>query len=855
MEVPARFSRETTFLLSSSRNGRILVHNVTGSECFFYQELKQTQDVRCLNLAGPYLVSAVHHGRMKRWKLESNSLKFEFDTQTERDFCCFDLDKSFDVSSNGKIVFGMSDQQKNMILAERLEDYDDSDIGKEDSDSKEIDGDLESSKTNRDRISVLRGHEDIICSIRYAKGQNRLFSAGKDHALIVWNLQKMNVERILAMHHKGDIFSLEILGGGAVVLSGGKDRKVKAVRAVGTPVDMEPWDERETSMSVYGILKETQNSIFCFGKDSLKIWKWDLSDFLQKENLLESESFQSQKDSIWDRPQSQDSDILSQDIVQIESSEADVQSDADIQISSGAHVYGTETIGLPKDYSLPDPIPHMGDNNNNDEEQDQEEDPSDLQNLTHKIFSKKLLETFNLNQSKTEPIRLTDSTPTVLNKPHAGLKKSNRVSKLIKSGTVELRPQPTIKKRGHKRSHTDQIMSLRPTDKQKKFNLFTPRKLEEQLEQELTPINEFEDVASFKSQVVQLLTSVRQKNTLGVDLLLKSQARGIQAITKVKKELGLRDNEIESLQDEVYKITDDFIDKYYDLKEDQNDQIDTMMESLLLKLGQGQRNMALAEELGAEAKSLRQDNQTLKFKNVEMETRVLQLELRETQRNLEQRRQLALTVERKLGKCLGVKKKLESWTDFTQTNSHDVLEAESSLQKSTSINENNRMEARVRLKSKYAEYLFEYLNELLTELQEFHQNQTQLESENSSQHFSEENNLGSRFSKRGEPSVFSSKRKFPRLEAFEKKFEQNLDEIKALSKRIDELSSLKIELEIEKEEFDIAFAELNLKYSEALQSNERVKKKIKRVKAVPQGAPELSGEQLCLKLIAMIEQI
>ena len=221
---------------------------MSSEEMSLHQTLEQQGDVRCVNMSGNFLLTAVHHGFVKKWKLNINNNKFYFEKYSQNEFCCFDLDKSITVSANCETVFGMNDKSKNQILVEDME--------------------------NSGKARELIGHTDIITCLVYSKKFKMLFSGDKDNNLIKWNLTTMSKEKIFENLHQSDIFSLELALNQNFIVTGGKDKTAKLI-------DCQSFDQKAEvtfENSIYGITCR-DSRVYCYGKNSLNILEWDITQF------------------------------------------------------------------------------------------------------------------------------------------------------------------------------------------------------------------------------------------------------------------------------------------------------------------------------------------------------------------------------------------------------------------------------------------------------------------------------------------------------------------------------------------------------------------------------------------------
>jgi WD40 repeat protein len=239
-----------------------------------HQTLKQGSDIRCINIFDSGFISSVHHGKVSRWTFSSEDNQFVFSKFSNFKFCCFDLDKSFAISSDGRVCFGMNDEHKTRILVEDLEQE-----GKQEE---------------------LLGHFDIITALVYDSEKKKLFSTGKDKSLIKWDLEKLFQEKsegsesvfLEKQHsnlHLGDIFTLESTSDYRYLMSGGKDKEVKLVEAQELTV-IACFD---TKMAIYGIV-ERMGMIYFYGKNAKSIGRWDVTENV-REKLPESPKIETKK--------------------------------------------------------------------------------------------------------------------------------------------------------------------------------------------------------------------------------------------------------------------------------------------------------------------------------------------------------------------------------------------------------------------------------------------------------------------------------------------------------------------------------------------------------------------------------
>ena len=140
----------------------------------------------------------------------------------------------------------------------------------------------------------LSGHVDIITALVYDHRNKKLYSTGKDKSLIKWNVadlfsdedkekKKNYLEKQHTKLHSGDIFTLEASSDFQFLMSGGKDKELKLVKAE----DLTVLGSFDTKMAIYGII-EYKHTVFYYGKNSRIIGQWNIQKYAKVPSITQS---------------------------------------------------------------------------------------------------------------------------------------------------------------------------------------------------------------------------------------------------------------------------------------------------------------------------------------------------------------------------------------------------------------------------------------------------------------------------------------------------------------------------------------------------------------------------------------
>lgn len=238
------------FLISSSRNGKILVHEITANKRELVQTIDQIGDVRCLNLNKHFMVAGVHHGEVSQYKINTDIFEYELNRVSKAEFCCFDLEKSMTTSKDCNKVVGMNNKNKFNLLCEDFIE---------------------------DTIIEFIGHKDIITALVFAEEYKVLLSTGRDKSLVKWNQNTAEIIKQIHDIHEDEVFSIERLTGTPLVATGGKDKVMKLLNFD----RMEIIGDFFFGNFIYGILYNKPN-VMCFGKNRIDICLWNVSKFIKE---------------------------------------------------------------------------------------------------------------------------------------------------------------------------------------------------------------------------------------------------------------------------------------------------------------------------------------------------------------------------------------------------------------------------------------------------------------------------------------------------------------------------------------------------------------------------------------------
>jgi predicted nucleic acid-binding Zn-ribbon protein len=155
------------------------------------------------------------------------------------------------------------------------------------------------------------------------------------------------------------------------------------------------------------------------------------------------------------------------------------------------------------------------------------------------------------------------------------------------------------------------------------------------------------------------------------------------------------------------------IDKYYDLKENQNEEIDGIIEKYLVKFDQSEvmiKQISNLEKLWRKAVRERDELEAreLQLKNQMIEREIVSLHDKMKRINL-----LIQEIQKKLAKCLGVKKKVE---DENNESIHTLFSNEQISKRAVSpVPNGSSNQQLIWMKEKYSSYLFSYLKDVIDE--------------------------------------------------------------------------------------------------------------------------------------------
>jgi hypothetical protein len=290
----------------------------------------------------------------------------------------------------------------------------------------------------------------------------------------------------------------------------------------------------------------------------------------------------------------------------------------------------------------------------------------------------------------------------------------------------------------------------------------------------------------------------------------------VQQLEEIGEIVEENDRDIEDLQDEAYKLTDDLIDKYYDLKENQNEEIDGIIEKYLVRFDQSDammKQITVLEKLWK--KSLRERDELeireLQLKNQMMEREVIVLHEKMRQKNL-----LIAEIQKKLAKCLGVKKKVEEETEETIYKLFANGQTNGSSKRAVSpVPNSSNKQNLVWLKEKYSSYLFGYLKDVMDETRAYNSNTNG--SINKSLFKSNFTGKDSRISSIRDPI---SENKNSKLKEFEELIESRRDQVQKLNNDLQKLNFEKSQLKGQKILIEKDLSEIGIGNSRLVEENQ-----------------------------------
>jgi hypothetical protein len=151
------------------------------------------------------------------------------------------------------------------------------------------------------------------------------------------------------------------------------------------------------------------------------------------------------------------------------------------------------------------------------------------------------------------------------------------------------------------------------------------------------------------------------------------------------------------LQNDNYHLFDDFIDKYLEMNENQNEEVDEILEKTIQQFDRSEPIVHNISQIEQKYYEMKRQRDKAEIQEKRLQNEMLQRDIKEAEQLHQTNFKKCQAIQRKLAKCLGVKKKIlmEEATDKEQL---------------------------TKLKFKYSEYLFSYFKEVIEETREFSQN-------------------------------------------------------------------------------------------------------------------------------------
>lgn len=291
----------------------------------------------------------------------------------------------------------------------------------------------------------------------------------------------------------------------------------------------------------------------------------------------------------------------------------------------------------------------------------------------------------------------------------------------------------------------------------------------------------------------------------------------LSEIIKAMSILQNNEKNLLELQNDNYHLFDDFIDKYLEMNENQNEEVDDILEKNIQKFSKCEEiksNMCRIEE---KYYNMKMEKEKIENKEKMLQNELIKRDIKKNEETFEKNFKIAESIKKKLAKCLGVKKKL--------------------IEDKSEQNELNENEKIIKLKEKYSEYLFSYFKEVIEETKEFNKNEN-------------ENTLFSRslIKMMGKDSLPASKREhdimFPTLNEIENKIEFEQQNIKNFSDQLNLTDQHHKQLIFERKEIEKNLQEM-INYNNQIDNNiKNNKSKIKNFRKEMKSSSKNSFENL-----------
>ena len=237
--------RDSEFLLSGSNKNEIVIWDISGDSMGVLSIFFHDGDIRCLTPAGDFLFSGTLNGRVRKWNT-ANLEKPEFLWDSTRKYYSY-YTSSFDVSEDGRYVFGVSQKKGKYLL-------------------------IEDSSNPKAKVRELRGHSDVIMGVAYSRQFRRVYSGSYDKSLVVWDVRQCEELFRRKGVHRDHIYCLALSKREKFLFTGSRDETVKVFRADTVAL----LASLSFQSQVYTVALSAQDSLLLFGgwnDQCIKVWK------------------------------------------------------------------------------------------------------------------------------------------------------------------------------------------------------------------------------------------------------------------------------------------------------------------------------------------------------------------------------------------------------------------------------------------------------------------------------------------------------------------------------------------------------------------------------------------------------
>ena len=189
-------------MISASNKNEVAIWDVSASPPRNLSYFFHDGDIRCLIPSSNWLFSGVLNGTIRKWNI-SDLEKPEFKWDSTSSFYTY-YGNSFDVSEDGRYVFGVSRKKGKYIIVE---------------------------DTLKQKSHELRAHSDLVMGLAYSRKFRRLYSVSYDKCLVVWDARQLEELFRRKSIHKDHIYCLVLSKKEKFLFTGSRDQTVKVFQA------------------------------------------------------------------------------------------------------------------------------------------------------------------------------------------------------------------------------------------------------------------------------------------------------------------------------------------------------------------------------------------------------------------------------------------------------------------------------------------------------------------------------------------------------------------------------------------------------------------------------------------------